>query len=71
VKSKRVCPESSEQEPEFSKAKAKQTCTFQRAEAKNLGKKLTEKADFIVRLPLTGSTRQTKGIMMLWNEEHM
>lgn len=41
----------------------------------NPGKKLTEKADFMVRLSLTGSTRQTKGIMMLWNElwneEHM
>lgn len=37
-------------------------------EATNLGKKLTEKADFMVRLSLTGSTRQTKDITILWNE---
>lgn len=37
-------------------------------EGTNLGKKLTQKADLMVRLSLTCSTRQTKGVMMLWND---
>lgn len=55
-------------EQEFSKVKAKQTYTFQGVEGTNLGKKLTQKADLMVRLSLTCSTRQTKGVMMLWND---
>lgn len=43
----------------FSKAKAMQTCTSQRVETTNLGKKLTQKAGFTMRLSLTSSTRQT------------